>query len=238
MTTLMDQNNGAELKKFIDAHGATQGTLAMTEGDAGKAAKAIAGLREKGAMTSFYESDKAVIVRLDEIQKREQPALESVRARVEDDLHREHAAKAFEKMVKETAAQAIEAPLATLAKAVGGSVEPINLAGAGDKEALEALRKRDVPVEQMVRLDKVGSIATYLDLKNAYIVRLDTIEALDANEYQEKKQELAKKLDQEYSSYFVEGFVASLYRNATIKTSEEMANTAREDDYIPTEDYF
>ena len=37
--------------------------------------------------------------------------------------------------------------------------------------------------------------------------------------------------------YFVEGFVASLYRNATIKTSESMVNTAREDDYTSIEDY-
>ena len=87
------------------------------------------------------------------------------------------------------------------------------------------------------KLDKIGSVASQVEPKNAYIVRLDAIEPLDAKEYQAKEDEIRKKLGHEYSMYFVEGFVASLYRNATIKTSESMVNTAREDDYTPVEDY-
>ena len=94
-----------------------------------------------------------------------------------------------------------------------------------------------MPVDSLTKLDKVGNIASQVGQKNAYIVRLDAIESFDAQAFQAKQQEMRKKLEREYSMYFVEGFVASLYRNATIKTSESMVNTAREDDYTPIEDY-
>ena len=78
MSSLVDQNNEAEFKKFVESHGATQGTLAAVEGETGKAAKALFGLREKGSMTSYYDNGTAVVVRLDQVHKREIPALESV----------------------------------------------------------------------------------------------------------------------------------------------------------------
>jgi Parvulin-like peptidyl-prolyl isomerase len=236
--SLIDQNMEAELKKFVETHGATQGSVSTVEGEASKAAKAIAGLREKGAMTSYYDNNMAVIVRLDDLHKREIPALETVRTQVEQALHKERAEKAFNKLVKETAAKSVDTPMSDIAKAIGGSVESIDWLNPSDKKALEVLKKKDLPVESLVRLDKVGSTVTQVGPKNAYIVRLDAIKPFDAKDYQENQKELLKKLEREYSMYFVEGFVASLYRNATIKTSEEMVNTAREDDYTPTEDYF
>ena len=54
-------------------------------------------------MTSYFDNGTAVVVRLDELQKREIPALESVHAQVVQDLHKERAEKAFNKLVKETA---------------------------------------------------------------------------------------------------------------------------------------
>lgn len=238
MSALIDQNNEEAFNKFAQDHGAAQGALATAEGEASKALKALAGIREKGMMTSYFDNSNAVVVRLDDVQKRAIPALEAVRARVEQDLYRERAEKAFIKLVKDTAAKAVEVPLADMAKAVGGSVSPIDWINSADTKILEELKKKELPVEGLVRLDKVGSVTTEIGPKNAFIVRLDAIKAFDIKEYQEKQQELLKKLEREYSMYFVEGFVASLYRNATIKTSEEMVNTAREDDYTTVEDYF
>ena len=212
-------------------------TIAATEGEANKTSKAIFGLREKGAITYYFDDGKAVVIRLDDLRKREIPALESVHARVVEDLHKERAEKAFNKLVNQTAAKAVETPLATLAKSIGASVEATGWLKPGDAAAFDTLKKKDIPVDSMAKLDHVGSIVSEIGLKNAFVVRLDVIESFDANTYQEKQQEVRKKLEHEYSMYFVEGFVASLYRNATIKTSESMANSAREDDYTPVEDY-
>ena len=238
MGALLDQNNEEAFKKFVAEHGAVQGVVATAEGESTKALKALNGIREKGMMTSYYDNNTAVVVRLDDVQKRAAPTLETVRTRVEQDLYRERAEKAFINLVKDTAAKAVGTPVASLAKTVGGSVTTIDWINSTDTKTLEELKKKELPVEGLIRLDKVGSIATEIGPKNAVIVRLDAIKAFDTNDFQEKQQELLKKLDREYAMYFVEGFVASLYRNATIKTSEEMVNTAREDDYTPVEDYF
>ena len=236
LRALIDQNVEDGYRKFFEEHGAIQGSVSMVQGD--KAAKTLAGLREKGSMTFFFENNSAVVVRLDEIIKREVPALEAVRAQVEKDLHAERAERAFGKLVKETAAKASRVPLAELSKAIGGTVDPVDWLVPGDTKALEALKKKEVPVEALARLDKIGSIAMEIGPKDACIVRLDNIKDFDTQAFQERKQELQKKFGRENSVCFVEGFVASLYRNATIKTSEEMVNTAREDDYTTVEDYF
>jgi peptidyl-prolyl cis-trans isomerase D len=238
ISALIDQNNEEAFNKFAQDHGATQGTVATSDGETTKALKALAGIREKGMMNSYYDNSNAVVVRLDDVQKRVAPALEAVRARVEQDLYKERAEKAFIKLVKDSAAKAVETPLTDLAKSLGGSVSSIDWMNSTDTKTLEELKKKELPVEGLTRLDKVGSVVTEIGPKNAFIVRLDAIKAVDAKEFQGKQQELSKKLEREYSMYFVEGFVASLYRNATIKTSEEMVNTAREDDYTPVEDYF
>ena len=236
VSSLIDQNDAA-FKKFAEDHGVNSATIAATEGEANKTSKAIFGLREKGAITYYFDDGKAVVIRLDDLRKREIPALESVHARVVEDLHKERAEKAFNKLVNQTAAKAVETPLATLAKSIGASVEATGWLKPGDAAAFDTLKKKDIPVDSMAKLDHVGSIVSEIGLKNAFVVRLDVIESFDANTYQEKQQEVRKKLEHEYSMYFVEGFVASLYRNATIKTSESMANSAREDDYTPVEDY-
>jgi peptidyl-prolyl cis-trans isomerase D len=238
ISTIVDQNNEESFKKFAQDHGAVMATVATTEGEATKATKALAGLRENGAMTSYYDNSVAVVVRLDDVQKRAVPTLETVKSLVEKDLYREKAEKAFGKLVKETAAQAVATPLASLAKTAGGAVETINWLSSTDTKSLEDLKKKELPVAGLVRLDKVGSIVTEIGPKNAVIVRLDAIKDLDGKEFQAKQQELLAKVEREASLYFVEGFVASLYRNATIKTSEEIVNIAREDDYTPIEDYF
>jgi peptidyl-prolyl cis-trans isomerase D len=224
-------------KTFASEHKAIQTTVSAADNDITKEAKALFGLREKGSLTSFYDGNKAIAIRLDAIQKREAPALETVKATVIEDLHRDRAQKAFRKIVKDTTAKAVETPLATLAKAVGGSVQSIDWLKLDDTKALDDLKKKKVPVDLLATLDKIGSVAYTVNPDNAHIVRLDAIEALDEGALQDSQKDIRKKLEQEYSTYFVEGFVASLYRNATIKTSESMENTAREDDYIPVEDY-
>ena len=44
------------------------------QGEKSKAAKALFGLHEKGSMTSYYDNNTAVVVKLDELHKREIPA--------------------------------------------------------------------------------------------------------------------------------------------------------------------
>ena len=224
-------------KAFTSEHKAVQTTVSALDNDTTKEAKALFGLHEKGGLTSFYDGNKAAAIRLDVIQKREAPALDTVKATVVEDLHKERAQKTFGKLVKEAAAKAVETPLATLAKTISGSVQSTDWLKIDDTKALDDLKKKNIPVDLLATLDKIGSVAHAINANNAYIVRLDAIEAFDESALQDKQQDIRKKLEQESSMYFVEGFVASLYRNATIKTSESMENTAREDDYIPVEDY-
>jgi hypothetical protein len=52
------------------------------------------------------------------------------------------------------------------------------------------------------------------------VIRLDTVAAFDENTYQAQKSDLVRTLAQAKKSMITGGFVASLYRNATIKSNE------------------
>jgi hypothetical protein len=237
MYSFKEDTSGSAFNAFANEHKAVQTTVTVLDNEETKEAKALFGLHEQGSFATFYDGQKAVAVRLDSVQKRETPSLDSVKSAVIDDLHKDRARRAFNKLVKENLSKAVETPLVTLAKTLGGSVQSTDWLKPDDTKAIDELKKKNVPVDLFSALDCVGSVAHIIHENNAYIVRLDAMEPFDENMFQQKQQELRKKIERKVSAYFVEGFVASLYRNATIKTSESMENTAREDDYIPVEDY-
>lgn len=236
MHTIIENNNQEEFNKFVTTYNATKADISVVEGDAAKASKVLFALHEVGAMNYFFENGKAVIVKLDEITKRAVPPLESVKDRVLADLHNDLAKKTFEKMVKDIAAQALAKPMNELAQQIGATVTTTEFIKKDDTKALEPLKKLNV-AQVLFNLEKVGNIVHKIDPTQAVIVRLDALDQFDEKLFQEKKASLTRTLERQESSQLMEGFVASLYRNAKIVTSESMVNTTQEDDYSSTDDY-
>lgn len=77
----------------------------------------------------------------------------------------------------------------------------------------------------MLQLEKKGIAKAFVHESNGYVVVVDEVEPFNQETYKAKKIELAKKLTQERLRLFTEGFVASLYRPATIKLNEQLLNS-------------
>ena len=236
---LLEQGKEEEFKKFVADHHAVQSSVEgnETQRKSDKAVNALFGIATQGEMSSFFESGAAVVVRLDSLKKKEIPALETVKERVLQDYHHMKATKTFKKMVSDAAIKALTTPISVIAKEIGAQVEIVNGINSLDTQAQEALRKKNIPVELLFTLEKVGSVGSHIQADHGYVARVQDVEKIDEKDYQARKQELGKKVQDLSGKYFVNGFVASLYRNATIKTSESMVNTTQEDDYTPIEDY-
>lgn len=234
---LIDQNSDQEFNKFVDEHSTGKAQLDVVEGDSSKAAKVLFGLREIGNINYFFDGDKAVIVKLTGITKRAVPPLETVKDKVIADLHMDMAKKAFEQLVKEIAAQAVTQPLEALTTKASATVSTTDFIKKDDTKALEDLKKKEVPTQMLFKLEKVGAVTYQIEPAKAFVVRLDALEPFDENAFQEKKATVGRSLERQQSMQLVEGFVASLHRNATLVTSESMVNTAQEDDYSSTDDY-
>ncbi len=90
------------------------------------------------------------------------------------------------------------------------------------------MEKQGIPVNRMLQLEKSGLVLTQITPEKGYLIRLDEIESLDPAKMVEKMNELKKSIEQEQISLLSEGFVASLYRNATINVNESVLNLYRE----------
>ena len=74
----------------------------------------------------------------------------------------------------------------------------------------------------MLQMEKVGALLTDSDSETGFVVRVDEIEPFNQQQFNEKEGEISRALQQERAQQYLEGFVASLHRNAKIETNESI----------------
>jgi len=212
--------NEQELKAFVEKRGGNEKNVTVDEHDKSKLAKVIFTLNEKG-INCFLDNGKGVAVQLLEAHKRFLPPLDTVKDKVISDMHKERAYKAFEASMNDLACKAASQPLESLAKSVGGTVS-IDSFDPQDSKRISELAKEQVPVEIMKQMGTVGLVQLQLKPTKGIIVRLDKVQPFDEKDFEAKKAEIAQKMGQEESYFVLQGFVASLYRNAKIETNNSL----------------
>lgn len=223
MRPIMDQAdlNEQELKAFVEKRGGTEKKVTVDEQDKSKLARVIFSLNEKG-INCFLDDGKGIAVQLLEIHKRSLPPLDTVKDKVLSDMHKERAYKAFDAAMKDLLCKAATQPLETLAKSVNGTVSPLDSFDPQDAKRISELTKEHVPADIMSQMETVGSVQLQLKPTKGMIVRLDKVQPFDEKGFEAKSTELAQKMEREESYFVLQGFVASLYRNAKIETNNSL----------------
>lgn len=189
-------------------------------------AQALFRLKEHG-MLALTEKGQGLIVELAEIKKSYTPALEEIKATVQQDWYREQAARTLKSVLKEAKKEAATLSLDQIKSKFGGSLETTGLI-VKDAAILEGLKKRGVPVELMFSLEKVGAVATFDTQTHGYFIKLEEQAPFQEQAFKESKKALEQDLSQQYASLVADGFVASLYRNATITSNDSLLKTPEE----------
>ena len=210
-----------DLLKLIGKRGGNPAKVTISANDTGRQAKVIMGLQENG-MNCYLESGKGIAVQLMQIQPRKVPALEEIKGDVVADLRQERAKKAFERYVEKAAAMACSKPLSEVAKEMGGIVTKIGWIDPKDTKEVDELRRKKLPSTKMMQLEVVGSVTSDIEGTQGTIVRLDAIAPFNKEDFAEKRTAVMEKVDREDMHACMQGFVASLYRNATIKTNQSL----------------
>jgi len=108
-----------------------------------------------------------------------------------------------------------------IAKELGVLLQTVDWVTKEDTKKQDELRNKGLPVEVMFQLEKVGNVLPYEDDEHGYLIRLTEIKPLDTNIFTEKEgNETKRELIREQCGLLQTGLVASLFRNAIIKTSE------------------
>ncbi len=209
------------LSSFIKEKGGTPMALKEVVLDASPLAEHLFKLTV-GQRTFFIEGDKGVAVRLDTIHESYVPSLDTIKATVVRDYRHMRAQEALYQTLGEVQVALRSQPLKEVAKKFSAEVTETGLLSAADEKAVESLKKKGVPVAQMLQMEKVGALMRDVTDGHGFVIRLDTVKPVEQEQLAEKKDEITGAFKQERGGQYLEGFVASLYRNATIETNESV----------------
>ena len=182
--------------------------------------KTLFSLHGKNDADAYIDNGVGIVVQLTEIQKPYLPTLDAVKDIVTYDLHEVRAAQKVQASLKEVFEKAKTHDLAALKKELNLELTSISLVAKSDTQAVAGLKKKNLPADKLFQLEKIGAIGMSHDGRDGYVYKLDEIESVDNDASKKQKSEARNGLEQEQSRLFTAGFVASLYRSATIEISQ------------------
>jgi len=211
-----------QLEVFARRHSATKKEAIAPVADEGSAlARALFTLK-RDEITSVIDQNQGVLVYLAGIHKRYLPALDQIRSEVASDLYTARALNAQQEQIEQVRNKARTESFEQIKQQYGLNLEQTGLIDINDEKTTEQLKDLGVPVSYFAALEKVGGVLEYHDNTHGYLIRLDEQGLLNNQVYLEKEPEIRADLYRTEIRRYVEGFVASLHRNATIDFNESI----------------
>jgi hypothetical protein len=175
-----------------------------------------------GQKAFFIDGNKGVVVRLDTLQEKHTPSLATIKEVVLQDYYLQEAQQALKQKLHKAKSLIGKQSMKELQRAMGGDIIETGWVASDDKDAFESLKNKGIPVNKMLQIEKVGGIVTDLADGRGILMRLDEIEPVDTAKSKENYAQKVREIEQRRQQEYLEGFVASLYRNATIETNESV----------------
>ncbi len=215
------KNDPQKLVAFIENKKAKKEVLVDKTSDGTKLSGALFNIKKENGFTAITPDGKGVLIQLNAVTKRSLPPFEQIKEQVATDYYTQKASKKLAELLNQAKKIAIDDSLQEAQKIVGGSLQQTGLI-TKDAKKTEELKKQGLPVYKMLQIENIGGVLEQLNDSAGYLIRLDEVASFDQEKYREKKPDLAEQLEQVQKDLIFKGFVASLYRNATIETNKEI----------------
>lgn len=230
MSRFMHRSSADELiGKFALDKKANARTLTLQEHDNSVISEKLFKIKRVGDWVFFTHAHKGYALNLREVEKTHRPALQQVATIVMDDMVMQRAREAQQKTLEQAKKAAQATSFGSLKQDFGAVITKYGPLKKSDKEAVSELQQKGIPVQEMLTLEKPGSLTVaFNDNTTGYLIQLDTLEPFDPEDFKAKKDTIFRELAGEQQSFIERGFVASLYRNATIHFIESLPNKQEE----------
>jgi parvulin-like peptidyl-prolyl isomerase len=215
----------ASLDAFIAEKGGKKQVVHGAVKDDTVRTKTIFSLK-KDALGSYLDDGAGYIVLAGSIEKSHVAPFEEVKGAVKTDLYTERAIQTIKEQMTQAQELAKTTPLASLKGQFNARLETVPFVDPSDEDAVKALKEKGLPSYRMLTLERVGGVIAGQTPEGGVIVRLDEIKQIDKEKLEEKMKEARANLEAERYQLTVEGFIASSYRNATIKMNETLLGIA------------
>lgn len=228
MKELLEKPGQKNLETFIKLKGGRQEVIKPTVQDQSGLAKAFFATDKKGALNFYIDKEIGYAVQLNTIEEPFLPTLASIKDVVANDMYEARATKSMEFALEEAKKQAIENPSAVFGAQGQAHYEQTGWIKKESVEEIKSLEKKGIAAESILQLEKIGAVSAHMGNRSGYLVRLDAIEPFNESLFEATKDVLENKLYSDQTKLIIEGFVASLYRNATISMNESIMNLYQE----------
>ncbi len=229
MTKFMNRSTTQELlKTFAQDKKAVAKTLDNQErNDESRIVSKLFKLKV-GDWAFFVEGDKGYALQLKSIEKAHKPELEQAKEKVRSDYFLQKARELQEETLKQAANLAREHKFDEIKK-LGGLEKQYGPLKKDDKEKIKDLIKQGVPVEEMLALSQLeGTSINSGGHARDFLIYFESREPFVQAEFDAQKSKVTQALYADEKSFIERGFVASLYRTATLQFIEPSLNTQEE----------
>lgn len=208
----------AALQQFIAHKNATKQVVTGQAQDSTRLAQEL--FKHSANEISFYqEKSGGVVFKVTKINRKHLPKLVEISDAVRHDLELERAQKMMTEHLKVVQNQAFNQDFASIEQAGVATITSTDFITKDDQKLLERFQKIGITPKVLFNLEKVGSTLVHQTPQAGYIVRLDAIELFNQGRFDESQGSLQQLGYGEQSQLLELGFVASLFRNATIKVN-------------------
>lgn len=224
------KDNPQKLVNFAQEKKATKKDLTSVERSYAPEIEKLFKLKQ-GSWDFYIDGNKGVVVTASNIEKSYEPELKTIKDKVEQDFIKEKALLRLQEDLLIAKKETKTKSLTQLQQQFGGSVEQTDWLKNDEPKKNADLTKKGVPVAEILKLTTPNSVIIKHDGTNGFVIKLDDIEPFNSELFANKKSEISRRLYNEKKQLNQRGFIASLLRNATIKTVEnETDKTYSNDD--------
>ena len=209
------------LEKFIEEHKAEKSSVGPLEKSGEGFGRRLFILKKDGQSLAFLQDGKGTILTLKKKEAKKSPSLDKVKEQVKEDYFEKKATQALELAMKEARSKAIAT--GKIVELDGGKISSTGLIQPTDNEKITNLTTKQGYPHGFMNLDWEGAVISSLNKDGAIVIRLDELEKIDKTIYTAEKQKLYKNAFKRFGQGFGASYIASLYRNATIKVNEQLA---------------
>ena len=211
----------ALLESFIKDHKGTKGSVGPAERANEGFGRRLFILKKDGQSMAFLQDGKGTILTLEKKEAKKLPALSKIKDAVKEDYFEEKATKTLESQMKTAREKAIST--GNLVQLDGAKISSTSFLQPTDSEKIKNLTNDQGYPYGFMGLDWEGAVVSSLNKDGAVVIRLDELEKIDSTIYAAEKKNLHKEAFKRFGQGFDASYIASLYRNATIKVNDQLA---------------
>lgn len=224
VSPLIHGTDEVALDRFVQEHQGikTERSVQVRPENPSAIEQKLFGIRKEGNMAAFIDDNKGILLKVTSLERPQPASFKVVKDQVTRDYYEQEGLKALEAAMQESKKAASVAK--KLVPAVGATIAVTDWINPDDKKKITELSSEQGYPADFMSLGWIGGSIAGVNKTGGVLLVLEGVQELK-NPTSEQKQRFMTTVYQDQNRLYSQGFIASLYRDATIKVNEELVRT-------------